>query len=374
MLPKVIDIINMIEDFAPSALAEKWDNIGLLIGDYNFSVQRIMLCIDVTRELVNEAILKKVNLIITHHPFIYEPLKNIRQNDNQGTLIHLLIKNNISVFCAHTNLDKAEYGTDYALASRLGLRDICTLLTEKFDQKLYKIAAFVPEKFEKTVFEAMAAAGAGHIGNYSHCSFQTYGTGTFLPLESADPYIGKKGFVESVREVRIEMVASDKILGNVLTAMIKVHPYDEVAYDVFNLANLTNRHGLGRIGTLANRIRCGDYLKQLSTLLNTDRVNVFGDLDKDIVKVAVCAGSGADLALSAKDLGAELFVTGEVKYHKALEIRNMNMSFVAAGHYATEFPVLLLLIEHLQKIASALQYEVELFLPDTVTDPFHVLK
>jgi len=364
----------MIEGFAPSALAEKWDNIGLLIGDYNHSVERIMLCIDVTRELVDEAIFKKVNLIIAHHPLIYEPLKNIRKNDHQGTLIHLLIKNNISVFCAHTNLDKAEYGTDYALASRLGLRNICTLRTEEFDQKLYKIAVFVPEKFKKVVFEAMAAAGAGLIGDYSHCSFQTYGAGTFLPLESADPYIGKKGLIKSVKEVRIEMVTSDKILDNVLTAMIEAHPYDEVAYDVFNLANLTNRHGLGRIGILANTIRCGDYLEQLSSLLNTDKVHFFGDLDKDIAKVAVCAGSGADLALSAKDLGADLFVTGEVKYHKALEIRNMNMSFVAAGHYATEFPVLMLLIERLQKIASALQYEVELFLSDTVTDPFHALK
>ncbi len=156
-------------------------------------------------------------------------------------------------------------------------------------------------------------------------------------------------------------------------AMIKAHPYEEIAYDVYCLANRTYKHGLGRIGELSHKIRLGNYIKHIGRLLNVDRVDVFGDLDKEISRVAVCAGSGADMANNAKESGAELFVTGEVKYHKAQEIKSMGMPFAAAGHYATEMPVVHRLIERLQNKTCALQYNVEILLPDTVTEPYHTL-
>jgi len=359
-----------MEELAPSASAEKWDNVGLLLGDYNHLVKKIMVCLDVTRELVDEAVSLNIDLIIAHHPLIFEPIKSIRKNDYQGELIHLLIKNNISVYCAHTNLDKAEYGTDYALALRLGLREISALSVEESAQKLCKIAVFIPVGHERKVFEAMTAAGAGHIGNYSHCSFSTSGIGTFLPLEGTNPYIGQIGSIESTKEIRLEMVVPHSKFDYVVNAMINAHPYEEVAYDAYHLENRTYRHGLGRIGTLSKRIRLGGYLKHLCSLLNIERIDVSGDLDKEILRVAVCAGSGADMAISAKDSGADLFVTGEIKYHKALELKSMGMPFVAAGHYATEAPVVNCLIERLQKITIALQYNVEILLSETVTDPF----
>jgi dinuclear metal center YbgI/SA1388 family protein len=284
-----------------------------------------------------------------------------------------LIKNNISVYCSHTNLDKAEFGTDYALAMRLGLQKISTLSAEESEKKLCKIAVYVPEEHERNVFDAMAAAGAGHIGNYSHCSFRTSGLGTFLPLEGTNPYVGQIGSIENVKETRLEMVAPESILDNVVSAMVKVHPYEEVAYDVYQLANRSHRHGLGRIGTLPHSVRLSDYLKQMCEILHVGKLDVSGDLDKEILKVAVCAGSGADMAISAKNSGADLFVTGEIKYHKAIELKSMGMPVVAAGHYATEAPVMCWLNEHLQKIACALQYNVEILLPDTVTEPFHTL-
>ena len=370
MIPKVFDIAKIMEELAPSASAEKWDNVGLLLGDYSHLVKKIMVCLDVTRNLVDEAISKNADLIITHHPLIFEPLKNIRINDYQGELIHLLIKNNMSVYCAHTNLDKAEYGTDYALAYRLGLQEISALSVEESAQKLYKIAVFIPEGHERKVFEEMAAAGAGHIGNYSHCSFNSSGIGTFLPLEGTNPFIGQIGSIESTKEIRLEMLVPHGKLDDVVNAMIKAHPFEEVAYDVYHLENRTYNNGLGRIGILPKRTKLGNFLKHLCSLLNINRIDMSGDLDKEILKVAVCAGSGADMAISAKNSGAELFVTGEIKYHKALELKSLGMPFVAAGHYATEAPVVNCLIERLQKITIALQYSVEILLPETVTDPF----
>jgi len=368
--PKVSDIAKLMEELAPSVSAEKWDNVGLLVGDHNNSVKKVMVCLDVNRELIDEAISQNVDLIIAHHPLIFEPLKNIRKNDYQGEIIYLLIKNNISVYCAHTNLDKAEYGTDYALASRLGLQEISELSEREGEQKLCKIAVFIPEGHERKVFEAMVTAGAGHIGNYSHCSFRTLGIGTFLPLEGTNPYVGRIGSIESAKEIRLEMPVPNSKLDDVVSAMMKAHPYEEVAYDAYQLKNRTYRHGLGRKGILPEKIRLGDYVKQLCSLLNIDRVDVSGDLDKEILKIAVCAGSGADMAINAKDSGADLFVTGEIRYHKSLELKSIGMAFVAAGHYATEAPVVNCLIERLQKIATALQYNVEILFPETVTDPF----
>jgi len=372
MQPRVSDIINFMEDLAPSALAETWDNTGLLIGGTNFLVGKIMVCLDVTLELVREAVSKKVDLIIAHHPLIFEPLYSIRKDDYQGEIIHLLIKHSISVFCSHTNLDKAEYGTDYALALSLGLKDINTFPSRESDKELCKIAVFTPEGYEDRVFEAMAAAGAGHIGNYSHCSFKTAGIGTFLPHAGTNPYKGHIGAIENVKEIRLEMVTPKKMLDNVVSKMINAHPYEEVAYDVYPLVNRDCRHGLGRMGVLPEKMILSDYVKKVCALLKIKRVDVLGNLNKEISKVAVCAGSGADLAISAKDSGADLFVTGELKYHKALELKGIGLALVAAGHYTTEVPVLSLLIERLQKIACALQYDVEIILPDTVTEPFHI--
>lgn len=371
-MPLISDIVRLMEDIAPTCLAEKWDNTGLLLGDLNSETSRVMICLDVTREVVEEAITKKVDLIISHHPLFFDPIKSLRTDNFIGEITLSLIKNNISVFCAHTNLDKAEFGTDYALAALLGLEDIRTVVSDSFKEQNYKIVVFIPIGSERYVLDAMADAGGGKIGDYSHCAFSTQGIGTFLPLEGANPSIGKIGRVENVKETRLEISVPSGKLQNVLSAMISAHPYEEVAYDVYQLSDCLQKHGFGRIGTIAAKTTIRDYAKYVCKLLNIDHVGVIGDLDREIQKVAVCAGSGAELALLAKQCGADLFLTGEVKHHIALELKNSGLALLTAGHYATEAPVLALLFERLQKLTCALQYNVELSLSRIITEPFHL--
>lgn len=202
----VKQVVDVMEGIAPSYLSEKWDNTGLLIGGLQDSVEKIMVCLDVTGSIVEEAVQNGVDMIISHHPVIFEGLKTLRSDDGKGRLLHLLIKNNIAVYSAHTNLDKAPGGVDDVLAARLGLENVEPLTTEE-DERLYKIVVFIPNGHEEAVMNAMAEAGAGFIGRYRHCSFQTRGIGTFLPLEGTNPYIGQQGRTERVDEVRLETIA-----------------------------------------------------------------------------------------------------------------------------------------------------------------------
>lgn len=335
MRMKLLDIIKHMEQIAPKSLAEDYDNVGLIIGAKQKDIKRVMVCLDVTLKVVNEAVEKDADLIISHHPVIFKGLKRINEDDVKGKIIYKLIKNDIAVYSAHTNLDVTDGGVNEYLARILGLGDLQNLKKHRV-LKLYKVVVFVPEESIDKVRDAMSRAGAGWIGNYSDCSFMTKGTGTFRPLEGTNPYIGSKGKLEYVDEIRLETIVTQEKLHTVINEMIKSHPYEEVAYDVYPLNMEGKVYGLGKVGVLKTPVTLDDFITTVKEKLNAKSVRVIGSIDKKIEKVAVFCGS-FDESCSGDVLSkADVLVTGDVKYHSAVDMAEMGMCVIDAGHFNTE--------------------------------------
>jgi dinuclear metal center YbgI/SA1388 family protein len=335
MSAKCGDIAKYIEEFAPPDLAEEWDNVGLLLGSMNSDVKRIMVCLDVTSKVVEEAIEKEVDLIVSHHPIIFKGIKRIIEDEPKGRLIFSLIKNGISVYSAHTNYDVAEGGLNDLLAEVLGLKNVTNLNSYK-NENLYKIVVYVPEGFVDTVRNAMNSAGAGWIGKYSDCFFTVKGVGTFKPLENTTPYIGTTGKLEKVDEYRLETVAPQKFLRNVVDSMIKSHPYEEVAYDIYPLQLKGKEYGLGKVGYLDQPVNLQDFAELVKQRLNVDTVRIIGNVRQGIRKVAVFCGSFDESWSGIIRENADILITGDIKYHAALDIHEMGLCVMDAGHYNTE--------------------------------------
>ncbi|WP_213818416.1 Nif3-like dinuclear metal center hexameric protein [Garciella nitratireducens] len=345
---KCQNVMNIIEKLAPKILAEDWDNVGLQVGDPRADIEKILICLDLTEEVLKEAIQEKANMIITHHPFIFKPLKNIRMDLSSGNIIKQLIKKEINLYTAHTNLDIAENGLNDMLAEKLSLKYIETLFPIR-QEKLFKIVVFVPKGYEDKIRDAMGKQGAGWIGNYSNCTFQTLGTGTFKPLNGTNPFIGSMGKIEKVEEVRIETIVTQKNIFKTLNAIIKVHPYEEVAYDIYPLENQGKKYGLGRIGEYEQFISYEEFLSILKSTLKIKHLRIAGVRKEFIKKVALCTGSGAEYMNRAAMLGADIFITGDLKYHEAQQAKNLNMTVIDAGHFATESIVMEGLKKYLDK-------------------------
>ncbi len=329
------DIIDIIEAAAPPCMAEKWDNTGLQLGHPDKQVKKVMVAIDLLEEVAREAVEKQVDMIVTHHPFILKPVKSIREDHFTGKVASMLIRNGISLYCAHTNLDIAPGGINDMLAEKLELGDT-RVLAETVKEYYNKIVVYVPAGHEDRVRDAMADAGAGWIGNYSHCTFQTQGTGTFKPADGTNPYIGTRGILEKVEEYRLETIVPREITSRVIDAVKDVHPYEEVAYDIFRLENRREGFGLGRIGVLDKEMSLKEFAGRVKELLGLEYVTVSGDLNKAISKVALCGGSGGSLIQQAVARGADVYVTGDIKYHQAHQALSLDMAIVDAGHYGTE--------------------------------------
>jgi dinuclear metal center YbgI/SA1388 family protein len=343
---KCREIIEKIEKLAPLNLAESWDNVGLLIGDYQKEIKNIMVTLDVTLEVVKEAVEKKIDLIIAHHPIIFKPLKKITMDDYTGQMVCNLIKNDISVYAAHTNLDIAKGGLNDVLASRLQLNNVKVLKALK-NVQLKKIVVFIPDGYQDAVREAMAKEGAGWIGDYSHCTFMTKGTGTFKPLEGTNPFIGKQGQVEKAEEYRLETIVPQDKVGKVIKAMLEVHPYEEVAYDIYPLEIEGEAVGIGRIGTLENEMTFSEFIKLVKNTLNIEYIKYIGNEKSIISKVAICTGSGADFISACVKQKADVYITGDVKYHEAQFAQQNGLNLIDAGHYETENIVVPFLMDYL---------------------------
>jgi len=335
MSVKCKDVMEIMETIAPRHLAFNWDNVGLLIGDENVSINSILVALDIDSDVVDEAVELGANLIITHHPVIFSPLKSVNIKNSRERIIHRIISHNINVYSAHTNLDRAEHGINDFLANIFDLTET-THLAEIFKEKLYKLAVYVPEGYEDKVREAMTDAGAGHIGNYRCCTFNIKGQGTFMPLKGSSPFIGSNDKLEHVREVKIETVISSNKLPFILEKMLQAHPYEEVAYDVYPLLNCKNKYGIGRAGYLKNAMSLRELCFKVKDMLSIDSLNVTGDLDRKVRKAAVCSGSGGDFISAAYDLGCDVYITGDIKYHDACDARDMGLCIIDAGHFATE--------------------------------------
>lgn len=347
MAYKVKEILQFLENLAPTSLAEDWDNVGLLVGNPESEVQGVYICLDVSLNVLQEALTQGCNVVLSHHPVIFKPLRQIRYNEPQGELLTVAIQNNLHLIAIHTNYDNAMFGVSHQLAQKLSLRNIQVLLPK--DEKLYKLVVYVPQDYEGTLRQALGDAGAGHLGNYSHCTFASLGSGTFLPLEGTQPFLGSQGQLEEVAEARVETVVPKRILNKVLQAMFAVHPYEEVAYDLIPLANETHREGLGCIGFLPEHKTLSEFACYLKERLGLKTVKVAGDLAKPVHKIAVCGGAGKVTLNRAITLDADVLVTGELGHHDAQVALQHGLCLIDAGHFATEIVALPYLASFLQK-------------------------
>lgn len=331
-------LIGWLEQLAPKQWAEDWDNVGLLVGTAEKRVERVLLAINVTAPVVEEARQLGCGLIIAHHPLIFKPLRSVRTDLAQGSLIESLLKAEISLYVAHTNLDVAPDGVNAVLASSLGLSD-CQVLRPTGSERFLKLAVYVPQSHLDAVRDALAATGAGQLGDYARCSFAVPGTGTFLPLAGADPYIGQVGQLTSVSEVRLETMVPESKLSTCLAAMKRAHPYESVAYDLVQLENIETKRGLGLVGRLSQPQPLAQVLELTKQRLQTSSLRFVGDPAQLVQRVAVCGGSGGDLVYAAAGR-ADVLITGDIGYHQALDAEGQGLALVDAGHFPTERLVL----------------------------------
>lgn len=369
---KCREVFNLIEEMAPRHLAESWDNVGLQVGDPRAEVDRVLLALDVSLGVAEEAKEKGAGLIVSHHPMMLKPPKSISLDRPDGALIGYLLRNGITVYAAHTNLDIAAGGVNSALAEKLGLNDL-SVLHQTGRERYSKLAVFVPAGHVEDVRNAVSEAGGGWIGNYSHCTFMIPGTGTFKPLEGTNPYIGKTGEVEQVKEIKLETIVPAGRLNAVIQAMLKAHPYEEAAYDLYPLENAGPAYGLGRVGTLDEPLSFQQFAEKVKADLGLPAVRLGGSPKSAVRKVAVCGGSGAELWPAALRAGADTLVTGDVKYHVAQDMLAAGLKFVDAGHHGTEAVVMSSLQSYLAGRCREANMGIEVLLSQTNTDPFAYL-
>ncbi len=332
---QIRDIASFIESWAPPSISWDRDNVGLLVGSPARKVRRVLVALDATPAVVREAVAVKADLIVTHHPLIFRPLERIDGDDRTGSLIGSLVRKGIALYAAHTNLDFTTGGVSALLAGRLGLKDVVPLSPLRDTQR--KIVVFVPASHAGGVMQAMADAGAGVIGDYESCSFTSAGEGSFLPGAGTKPHSGRSGRLSRVKELRLEMEAPEWKVPAVLRAMRSVHPYEEVACDVYPLLKPADRYGMGAIGSLRGTVSLRDFLRKVERSLGSRGIRYSGSARGGIRKVAVCGGSGSDLTRAAVAAGADAFVTADVRYHGFQE-HEAEIVLVDAGHYETEHP------------------------------------
>lgn len=331
------NIIKFIEAWAPKGIAWEKDNVGLQVGASQQKLKNILLCLDVNEDVVEDAIKKKCNLIISHHPLIFYPIKKITAGEKLSDIVSRLIKNNITLYSSHTNLDFTKDGVSFQLAKGLGLKSIKFL--KNISESLSKLVVFVPVGFTEKVAEAIYNSGGGIIGEYTNCSFRLIGKGTFRGSDKSNPSIGKKGNLEFVDEVRLEILVNNFDLPNVISSMKKAHPYEEVAYDIYPLKNENVNYGMGAIGELDEELSQQDFLIYVSEKLVIRNFRYTNGRGKKIKVVSVCGGSGSDLLNTAIQQNADAFITADIKYHTFFDAQN-KILLIDAGHYETEIFIL----------------------------------
>lgn len=338
-VPSIADVAEALEAWAPPGSAQDYDNVGLQVGDPDRTVDAAVLALDATPEVLDEAQQNGADLVITHHPLLFQPLDGVTADGYVSSLALRFAEAGVGLYSIHTNLDAAPGGVSFALAEHLGLTEVGFL--DGFEDTLYKLAVFVPEDAFDTVRQALADAGAGQIGDYEACAFATEGTGFFKPGAGTDPHIGEAGGeVESASERKLEVEVARWTLGAVLSAMQDAHPYEEVAYDLYPVKQKNSQAGLGAIGQLETPISLSDFLYRVATRLDAGSLRYAGDPGATVERVAVCGGAGSDFIGTARSAGADAYVTADVKYHEFFEVLDAGgtpqMALIDPGHYETE--------------------------------------
>lgn len=335
---RLADVIAVLDELYPPALAESWDSVGLISGDPDQPVRHVHLALDPTQETVAEAIALGADLLLTHHPLLLKGVSQIPSTTSKGRILRAAIKNDLALFNAHTNADRARNGVNDALADAVGLRGTTPLVPAN-ELRLEKIVTFVPHDDASKVIDALADAGAGAIGDYSRCAFLATGVGTFTPGDDANPTIGERGRAEEVPETRVEMVLEPRRRTAVIEALRTAHPYEEPAFDVLAIVPLPTDQGLGRVGELAAPMSLRAFIEHLAAALPAAPVGIraAGDPERQIRWVAVLGGSGDSHLADAARAGVDAYVTADLRHHPASEhVADGGPALVDAGHWATE--------------------------------------
>jgi len=327
------EVVTYLESFAPLSLQESYDNAGLIVGDYQNDVKGILISLDCTEDIISEAISNKCNLVISHHPVIFNGIKKLNGKTFVERTVIKAIKNEIAIYAIHTNLDNVLDGVNRKIGEKLGLKNLRILSPKK--NQLRKLVTFCPDEQAEKVRSALFEAGCGNIGRYDECSFNVQGTGTFRALEGANPFVGKKGIRHSEQETRIECVFQAHLEGQILKALFSSHPYETVAYDIYALENYNQDKGSGMIGELTEEVEEKEFLKNLKSAMQTQCIRHTALLNKKVKKVAICGGSGSFLLEDAIKSGADFFVTADYKYHQFFDA-DKRIVIADIGHYESE--------------------------------------
>ena len=328
----VKEITKAIEDYAPLHLQESWDNAGMQVGDMDSEVKGILLCTDVREEIVDEAIERGANMIISHHPLLFRGLKKIVGRSYQERIVAKAIKNDICIYCAHTNLDSALGGVNFKMAEKLGLKNVRVLAPQQGTMR--KIVVFVPIEAVSEVEKAMCEAGAGRLGSYDSCSYSMKGEGHYRPLDGAKPWSGEIGIVHHEAEERLEVLVNKAFCGRVIAAMLKAHPYEEPAFDIIALENHDIYAGLGVIGDI-DSMPAHSFLMKVKEAFNVATIRYSGNLNHDVSRIAMCGGAGSEFMATALAQNAHVYITGDMKYHD-FQGNEERIILVDIGHYEGE--------------------------------------
>lgn len=337
-MPTVNDVLSWLDRFAPPRLAESWDNVGLLWGDPHAKVDKLMTCLSVTPVTAAEAVSEGAGLIVSHHPVLFRPVKQIRvrSDDPQGSFLWSLARAGVAIASPHTSFDNTRGGINDGLARRVGLIDVGPLRPAPA-RSGFKVIVFTPEADREAVLDAAFRAGGGRIGNYRECSFGTEGTGTFFGEEAANPTVGQAGRRESVREWKLEILTTEETLNPVLTAVRRTHSYEEPAIDVVPLRPESDGPGSGRLGRLPAPESLSAFAKRVSQILHAPGLQYVGEPERVVERVAIACGAGDDFLRDAYRR-ADVLLTGEARYHNALLAEALGVGLIVAGHHATERP------------------------------------
>jgi len=358
----VQQLVDHLAAFAPLELAAEWDNVGLILGDASSQVERVMTCLTITTAVVEEAIARRADLVVSHHPVLFTAVKTLTTATAEGRLLLPLLRQGVAVYSPHTAFDNCVGGINDGLAARLGLQNVRPLRPRQ--SKQYKLIVFVPETDLASVSDALFAQGAGRIGNYERCSHRTSGIGTFTGNDNANPSVGEKGIREEVREWRLEVVVPEGSLTTVVRAMQAAHSYEEPAYDVIELAPKTSG-GEGRVGDVFGSQTLAETAVHLKEILQANCVQIIGDASKPLKRVAIACGAAGEFLSDAIRANADVFVTGEMRFHHALAAEAAGVAVILTGHYASERPA----VEDLAAMLSAKFPNTEVWVSQAERDP-----
>ncbi len=372
VIPKVSDIINIIEQLYPLSLSEKWDNSGLQTGSKKKDVHNILIALDPLMSVVKSCKTLDIDLLITHHPLLMEQLKVIDYNTSAGSVIKMAASLDLSIYSAHTNVDKGSGGLNDIFGQKIGLKDMKPLIPS--ENRRAKFVVYVPIQFEKKVLSAIFSTNGVEIENYSNCTFRNRGVGTYKPNLSAKPFQGSAGKIEHADEIRIEVLVNLDDLNYLIDEIKKVHPYEVIAYDVYLLLLSGNgSHGIGRIGNLEEKTDFNTFARIIKEKFGLSHIKISGDPKMPVFSVVVCTGSGSSLTKDFIKSEADVYISGDIKYHDAQNILENRAGVIDIGHFNSEQFFIEHLSQKLNEIVIKSGFKVNIIPCNTEKDPFTIV-